>query len=99
MDIHAFGSKWGTESTHNFQKKERYRSPAPLPSSEHLQSAVEVQQALAGPHGDLGGLVYPDPSHQGFRLGIGLSHLQKPKNPPQGQQLRLAASAETRSPS
>ena len=66
---------------------------------ENHSGRQEVQQALACPHGDLGGLVYPDPSHQGFRLGIGLSHLQKPKNPPQGQQLRLAASAETRSPS
>lgn len=45
---------------------------------------MEVQQALACLHGDLGGLVYPDLGHQGLRLGIGLSYLQKAGNSPQG---------------
>ena len=57
---------------------------------------MEVQQALACLHGDLGGLVYPDLGHKGFRLGIGFSHLQKPGNSP-GPILRLVVSIETRS--
>lgn len=45
---------------------------------------MEMQQAIACLHGDLGGLVYPDLGHQGLRLGIGLSYLQKPGHSPQG---------------
>ena len=78
------GLEWERESTHTFQEKEGYRSLAPPPNSEHLQGAMEVQQAIACLHGDLRGLVYPDLGHQGLRLGIGLSHLQKPGHSPQG---------------
>lgn len=46
---------------------------------------MEVHQALPCLHGDLGGLVYPNLSHQGLRPGIGLRHLQKPGNVPQSK--------------
>lgn len=77
--------KWGTDFTHSFQEEEGHRSLAPPTSSEHLQGAMEVQQAFACLHGHLGGLVYPNLSHQGLWLGIGLSHLQKPEKSPQSE--------------
>ena len=74
-NIHEIGPNWETDSTHNFQEKEGYRSLAPQQRSKRLQGAMAVQQALACLRSDLGGLVYPDLGHQGFRLGIGLGHL------------------------
>jgi hypothetical protein len=56
----------GEDSTHNLQEKEGHWSLAPPPNSEHLQGAMQVQQAPAWLHGDLGGFLYPDLSHQGL---------------------------------
>ena len=84
MNIQKVGPKWETDSTHSFQEKEGYRGLALPPSSKHLQGAMEVQMAVACLHGDLGGLVYPDLSHQRLWLGIGFSYLQKPGHSPQG---------------